>query len=87
MVPRRLVRERLRLASELTVKGLDFVEALRINGLISRADAGVLTSSQRAGNLTWALRELAESGDRRLGYRIQALTQVLFIVSILSMGV
>jgi type II secretory pathway component PulF len=46
----------------------------------------VLEAAERAGNLSWALRELAEGSERRLGYRMQALAQVLFPLIVILIG-
>ena len=51
-----------------------------------RNDAAVLASAQRVGNLDWALRELAESSDRRLGYRLQFWLQLIFPLIVLAVG-
>jgi type II secretory pathway component PulF len=84
--PTRWVRKKLRLAAEDAHEGVDWAEALYSNGLLSAIDVGVLASAQRAGNLAWALRELAESGERRWGYRLQAWTQILFVLAMLVLG-
>ncbi len=84
--PRGWVRRRLAHSSLDARNGVDWVDALHASGLISAGDAGVMVSAQRAGNLPWALRELAESGERRRGYRLQALTQISFAIAVLAMG-
>ena len=80
------VRKKLGNAALDASQGVEWAEALRENGLISSSDVGVLASAQRAGNLAWALRELAETGERRWGYRLQAWTQILFVVAMLGLG-
>jgi type II secretory pathway component PulF len=84
--PTHWVRQRLKNAALDVSQGWEWVEALRSNDLISASDAGVLSSAQRAGNLGWAIRELAETSERRWGYRLQALTQVVFLLSMLVLG-
>ena len=84
--PARWVRRKLRHAADDAYQGAEWTEALRVAGLISKNDVGVLASAQRAGNLTWALRELAETGERRWGYRLQAWTQILFVLAMLVLG-
>jgi protein transport protein HofC len=80
------VRRKLAVAAADAAEGHPWPEALRLVGLLSDADLGVIAASQRAGNLAWALRELAATGERRLAYRLQAWTQVLFVVTLLSLG-
>ncbi len=80
------VHARLRQAALDASQGVEWTEALFENGLISWSDIGVLTSAQRAGNLAWALRELAETGERRLGYRLQVWTQILFVLAMLVLA-
>ena len=64
-------------------QGIEWTEALYANGLLSASEVGVLASAQRAGNLAWAIRELAETGERRWAYRLQAWAQILFVVVML----
>ena len=80
------VRKRLGQSAFDANQGVDWTEALYENGLLSSSDVGVLTSAQRAGNLAWALRELAETGERRWAYRLQAWSQLLFVLTILVLG-
>jgi type II secretory pathway component PulF len=67
-------------------KGADCWKSLRDHGLIRPADAAVLEAASRVGNLPWALRQTAESGERRLGYRLQLWLQLLFPAVVLAMG-
>lgn len=80
------IRRRLRAADWLMSEGLDWQEALWRQGLLGRSDAAVLEAAQRVGNLPWALREMADSGERRLAYRLQALVHVLYPIVILLLG-
>ena len=41
---------------------------------------------QEVGNLAWAMRELAETGERRLAYRFQAVIQTLFPLVVVGLG-
>src|SRR4051794_6557259 len=66
--------------------GGDWLDVLRAEGLIRAADAAVLDSAQRAGDLAWAFREVAEGAERRLNYRLQALSQALFPAVVLAVG-
>jgi protein transport protein HofC len=66
--------------------GADWGESLQRHGLIRAADAGVLASAKAVGNLGWALRELAETGERRLALRLQAWVQTLFPLVVILLG-
>ncbi len=46
----------------------------------------MLRSSASVGNLAWALAELAETSERRLAIKIQALIQFLFPLVVLTLG-
>ncbi len=83
--PTSWVRQRLAGAYLAATQGLDWIEALSRFGLITRSDAALLESSRRVGNLTWALRELAEGSARKLGHIMQIVNQVL--MSFLFIGV
>jgi type II secretory pathway component PulF len=80
------VRKRLLSAAAYVDQGVDWSDALRSCGLLSRTDLALLDASHRAGNLSWTLRELAESGARRLAYRLLFWSQVVFVLSILLIG-
>lgn len=66
--------------------GADWAESLRRHGLICEVELAVIASAQRAGNLPWALRELADSNRRRWAYRALVWLQILFPVVILGIG-
>ena len=85
--PSRWVRGRLSLVSKDVGGGESWVESLRRRQLIGQADAAVISSSERLGNLLWALRETAQSCERRIGYRLQFWLQTLFPLLVLMMGV
>ncbi len=84
--PAAWVRERLAGAYLAAEEGHDWIDALHRFGLITRSDGALLESARRAGNLPWALRELAESSARRLQYRLQAIGQVFLTVALLALG-
>ena len=84
--PTTWVRQRLAGAYLATNQGLDWIDALRRYRLLSRADVALLESARRAGNLAWALRELAEGSARRLGYRMQVVNQVLLTLVFLAVA-
>ena len=84
--PRDWVRKRLRWAAERVDRGEAWASAMRIAGLMSRSDAVLLGAAERVGNLPWALRETAGSGERRLIYRLLAIGQVTRTLLIVAMG-
>ena len=84
--PRRLVRRRLHKALDDIEAGRDGWSSLENRRLIRNTDAVVLQSAQRAGNLAWALQEMANSNVRRLMYRLEALTRILFPLLIILLG-
>lgn len=84
--PDRSTRRRLGRFRVCVNHGGDWWACLWRQGLIRKTEAAVLHSAERTGNLPWALRELADSGQRRLVYRIQAWTQALLPVAVVSIG-
>ena len=85
--PRPWVKRRLTKSKNRVERGEDWCEALRVEGLLGRSDAAVLRSAERVGNLSWAMRETAASGERRLSYRFQAVGQVLQPLVVIAMGI
>jgi len=81
--PTKWIRRRLRLACCDLEAGADWCDSLCGRGLIGTADRAVLRSAQRLGNLPWALKEMARSNRRRLAYRLYALVNLLYPVTIL----
>jgi type II secretory pathway component PulF len=84
--PQWLVREKLFWAGRDINQGADWCESLLRRGLISAADQAVLQAARRAGNLPWAMREMADSNRRRLAYRLNALVQLAYPPVILCLG-
>jgi type II secretory pathway component PulF len=74
-----------RVCGELN-SGEDWVSALEIHGLIRDTDAAVIASASRVGNLVWALRETAASSDRRLGYWLQFVLQMIAPLVLMGVG-
>ncbi len=66
--------------------GADWIDALWRAGVIRKSDAEVLASAASVGNLAWACRELADTADRRQQLRIQVLTQAIFPLAVVAMG-
>ena len=84
--PRTSIRKRLRWAAERATRGDPWCRALREAGLISGADAALLGAAERVGNLAWAMREAADSGERRIIYRLVALGQIARTMAIVALG-
>jgi type II secretory pathway component PulF len=74
---------RLRHASMRIAGGMPWTQALRGTRLISSADAAVLAAAERAGNLPWALEQMADSALRRQTQRLQALVGLAFPIALL----
>jgi type II secretory pathway component PulF len=74
-----------RISGELA-GGAHWIDALRRAKLISAADAAVLAAAQRAGNLPWALEEMADSVIRRQSYRLQVAMNLIFPPALLAVG-
>jgi type II secretory pathway component PulF len=66
--------------------GMHWTDALQYSGLISKAENGVIRSAERAGNLAWALEEMADSTLRRTAQRAQAALNVLFPCCLVTFG-
>jgi protein transport protein HofC len=84
--PRVGIRTDLQRVYEAVNGGADWCASLGSAGLLSTIDGAVLESAQRVGNLPWAMREMAQSGERRLSYRLQVLVQVAFPIIVLCIG-
>jgi type II secretory pathway component PulF len=84
--PIRIVGSRLETATIRVAQGADWRDSLRRSGLIAGADAAVLAAAERAGNLPWALEEMADSAIRRQAYRLQLLVQILYPAAIILLG-
>jgi len=80
------VRRRLIKVDDQVQLGESWISALERQGIIQTSDAQVLISASEVGNLAWALRELAETGERRLAFRFQAVIQTLFPLVVIGLG-
>jgi protein transport protein HofC len=84
--PARWVRRRLTAAAAEAEQGHDWRESLVRRRLLRYTDYEVLSSASAVGNLPWAMNELAETAERRLGVRVQAVVQLLFPLVICALG-
>jgi len=80
------LRRRLERAASRIDDGQEWSESLRQVGLIRRSEAALFQAAERAGNLAWALEEMADSGVRRATYRLRAWLNVLFPATVLVFG-
>jgi type II secretory pathway component PulF len=80
------LRRRLIKVDDHVQLGESWISALERQGVIRTSDAQVLTSASVVGNLAWAMRELAETSERRLAFRFQAVIQTLFPLVVVSLG-
>jgi type II secretory pathway component PulF len=87
--PFSLARSRLYAAIHQVTNGAHWCDALQRARLVTRAQATVFKSAERAGNLAWALDEMADSSIRRDSLRAQAALNVLFpsLILVCGMGV
>ncbi|QEH37027.1 Type II secretion system protein F [Aquisphaera giovannonii] len=75
-------------AAEMEVQhGGPWIDALVRRGIVRRGEAELLQSATRVGNLAWAMREVADAGDRRTARRLQVVIQTLFPAVVLGLGV
>ncbi len=84
--PTQWIRRRLARVEKEVRLGSDWIAALWRAGILRKTDVEVLGSAASVGNLAWALRELAESCERRLAFRIQAAIQTLFPLAVVLVG-
>ena len=73
--PDRMLRWRLAGVAAGVEAGDDCWQCLRAAGLLRWSETAILAAAQRAGNLDWALRGLAEGIERRLDYRYRLLLE------------
>jgi len=76
--PQRKIARRLWSAYDDMEAGGDVFESLYRHSLLEKSDLALLRAAMRNGNLAWAAQELADSNCRRMIYRTNALTQVIF---------
>jgi len=80
------IRSKLRPAAAAVKGGLDWRDALWNARIISDSERGLLKAAERAGNLPWALRQIATRREKRSVYRLVAAVQVVFPLAILLFG-
>lgn len=80
------LRFRLAPVAQAVAGGSNCWDVLCDARMIGRRDAALLQSSQRAGNLAWALRGTADDMERRSGYRLAAAVELVEPVLLLAAG-
>ncbi|QDU00226.1 type II secretion system F family protein [Gimesia aquarii] len=82
----RFLSQRFRAILEDIRKGNDCWTSLHDYSLLTPGEVRLLQSAQRAGNLSWALKAIAKSIERRIDYRMALIREYLEPALILSMG-
>ncbi len=84
--PQARLRQRLERAAQRIEDGERWCESLGQVGLVRRSETALFQAAERAGNLAWALEEMADSSVRRATYRMRAALNVLFPATVLMFG-
>jgi type IV pilus assembly protein PilC len=80
-------RRRLRAVCRQVEQGGPLADSLRWGSLLPRAMVPLLRTAEHAGNLPWALGELADLLAQRSARRVQRYSLLLFPVPVVGMGV
>lgn len=81
------IRSRLALATRYIEGGTHWCDSMRKCNLVRGQESAIFKAAERAGNLEWALTEMADSSVRRSAYRMTALVNLIFPIIVLGMGV
>jgi type II secretory pathway component PulF len=84
--PAEPIRNRLLWVLRDIEAGEDWCRALAGRGLIRPSEESLLEAAKKVGNLPWALRQAAESSERRLTYRFQLWVQWFLPLCVLLAG-
>jgi type II secretory pathway component PulF len=87
LFPRGKIGRRLTRAASMAREGRHWTETLRTVGLLSSAEMALLQSCERAGNLDWGLRQLADRNLQRHIRRLHRLRGWLVPLTIVALGV
>jgi type IV pilus assembly protein PilC len=85
--PKRSMRARLLRALQGMARGQQWTESLQRMRLLRPAESALFEAAERAGNLAWALEEMADSSVRRALYRLRVVVNILFPCGLLVLGV
>lgn len=83
----RLLAERFGAILEDIRKGNDCWTALHDYSLLTPGEVRLLQSAQRAGNLSWALKAIARSIERRINYKMALTREYLEPAFVVGLGV
>lgn len=67
--------------------GTDLWQAMRNRGFLKGSEAGLLTAAEAAGNLDWAMLQLATEIRRKRERRLQTIATILQPMSVLAVGI
>ncbi len=84
--PKWAIHRRLREAHDRIAGGADWIDSLAAARLLRPAEAAALRSAATAGNLAWAMRQIADSSRRRFAYRATIAMQTAFPLLILALA-
>jgi general secretion pathway protein F len=84
--PDKNFRYRLQCVDEAVTRGADCWIGLQGVGLLRAGEVAILGAAERAGNLSWALRGLADSIERRAMHRSRIVYELLRPLGLLVVG-
>jgi general secretion pathway protein F len=84
--PSAVMRSRLSPVAVAVQSGANWCDALLSSRLISHAESALLKAAERAGNLPWALRQIATRRQKRTMYRLHTAVHVVYPLVILAFG-
>jgi type II secretory pathway component PulF len=79
-------RRRLHDVIRQIAQGRPWHQALQKARFVTQPQAGLLYSAEQAGNLAWALEEMADGTLRHSAYRTQAVVNIVFPIAVLGCG-
>lgn len=85
--PKSKVARKLILAGNETAQGKDWIQSMLGHRFITPAEAAILSSASRAGNLEWAIREMAEVSMRRMTYRAKTFLSIASPICLLIVAI
>jgi type II secretory pathway component PulF len=81
--PQAALRTKLERSARRIGNGVHWCDALQRAGVIRGTECSILKSAERAGNLAWALDEMADSTLRRSAYRMRTFVSAAFPIVLL----
>jgi type II secretory pathway component PulF len=84
--PSATIRRRLGAAASAVNSGIDWRDALAEARIVTPSEQGLLKAAERAGNLPWALQQIAKRRERRAVYRWATVLQIAYPAAILLLG-